>query len=192
MVLTTRSISWRTEVSRSGRAEVAAEVLGDDDVRGELAPEVGDLDVLLLEDALAGLVGDAGRPVLPGDLVVGMDARSGPAALEGQAACCRAVRVLAREAGAVGSGQMALCSGGGGGRRGPPRLGLGLGVGCHDRGHVGRCSCHLPHSSAWIASAVASLVCSCHQIPSRGCRESGGRAFGRRMRSAEGRCGRLG
>ena len=34
-----------------GRAEVAAEVLADDDVGGELAPEVGDLDVLLLEDA---------------------------------------------------------------------------------------------------------------------------------------------
>ena len=68
------------------RAEVAAEVLADDDVGGELAPEVGDLDVLLLEDALAGLVGDAGGPVLPGDLVVGMDARAGPAALEGQAA----------------------------------------------------------------------------------------------------------
>ena len=67
------------------RAEVAAEVLADDDVGGELRPEVGDLDVLLLEDALAGLVGDAGGPVLPGDLVVGMDTRRGPAALEGQA-----------------------------------------------------------------------------------------------------------
>ena len=31
-------------------AEVAAEVLADHDVGGELAPEVGDLDVLLLED----------------------------------------------------------------------------------------------------------------------------------------------
>jgi hypothetical protein len=53
IVLTTRSISWRTEVSALRRAEVAAEVLADDDVGGELAPEVGDLDVLLLEDALA-------------------------------------------------------------------------------------------------------------------------------------------
>ena len=33
-----------------GGADVAAEVLADDDVGGELAPEVGDLDVLLLED----------------------------------------------------------------------------------------------------------------------------------------------
>ena len=80
-----------------GRAEVAAEVLADDDVGGELRPEVGDLDVLLLEDRLARLVGDAGGPVLPGDLVVGMDAGTGPAALEGQATdrrlaiCLRAI-----------------------------------------------------------------------------------------------------
>ena len=67
------------------RVEVAAEVLADDDVGGELRPEVGDLDVLLLEDALAGLAGDAGGPVLPGDLVVGVDARRRPATLEGQA-----------------------------------------------------------------------------------------------------------
>ena len=87
------------------RAEVAAEVLADDDVGGELAPEVGDLDVLLLEDALARLVGDAGGPVLPGDLVVGMDARAGPAALEGQAADGgRAVPLGAVEGGAVGAG----------------------------------------------------------------------------------------
>ncbi len=68
------------------RAEVAAEVLADDHVGGELAPEVGDLDVLLLEDGLARLVGDAGRPVLPGDLVVGVDPGRRPAALEGEAA----------------------------------------------------------------------------------------------------------
>ena len=87
------------------RAEVAAEVLADDDVGGELAPEVGDLDVLLLEDALARLVGDAGGPVLPGDLVVGMDARAGPAALEGQApGRRRAVQLRAVEGGAVGAG----------------------------------------------------------------------------------------
>ena len=40
------------------RADVAAEVLADDDVGGELAPEVRDLDVLLLEDGLAALVAD--------------------------------------------------------------------------------------------------------------------------------------
>ena len=68
------------------RADVAAEVLADDDVGGQLAPEGGDLDVVLLEDGLAGLVGDARVAALPGDLVVGVDARRGPAALEGQAA----------------------------------------------------------------------------------------------------------
>ena len=76
-----------------GRVEVAAEVLADDDVGGQLAPGRRDLDVLLLEDELAGLVADGGGPDLPGDLVVGMDARAGPAALEGEAA-----RPLAREA----------------------------------------------------------------------------------------------
>ena len=47
------------------RAEVAAEVLADDDVRGELAPEVRDLDVLLLEDELARLVADRRGPRAP-------------------------------------------------------------------------------------------------------------------------------
>ena len=78
------------------RADVAAEVLADDDVGGELAPGGRDLDVLLLEHGLAGLGADAGRPVLPGDLVVGVDAGAGPAALEREAA-----RPLAGEAGTV-------------------------------------------------------------------------------------------
>ena len=124
-----------------GRAEVAAEVLADDDVGGELAPEVGidvnhdvggelapevgDLDVLLLEDALARFVGDAGGPVLPGDLVVGMDVRAGPAALEGQAA-----GALAGEAGAVRAGEAGRGGGGPVGGCGPAawpsRCGHGL------------------------------------------------------------------
>ena len=96
------------------RAEVAAEVLADDDVGGQLAPEVGDLDVLLLEDRLAGLVGDAGGPVLPGDLVVGVDARAGPAALEGEAlgaASCRQVpcRRRRRPTGRRGGGSWGPC-----------------------------------------------------------------------------------
>ena len=70
----------------AGRADVAAEVLADDDVGGELAPEAGDLDVRLLEDGLARLVLDLGGAELPGDLVVGVDAGRGPAALEGQSA----------------------------------------------------------------------------------------------------------
>src|SRR4029078_4915128 len=62
-----------------GRADVPAEVLAHDDVGRELATEVWDLDVLLPEDALAGLALDAGGAALPGDLVVGVDAGPGPA-----------------------------------------------------------------------------------------------------------------
>src|SRR5699024_4080267 len=108
-------------------------VLADDDVGGQLRPEVGDLDVLLLEDALAGLVGDARGAQLPGDLVVGVDARRRPAALEGQAlGPGLAVRLGAIEGGAPRSGVAALgggcglggrlvgalCDGGGAGRSG--------------------------------------------------------------------------
>ena len=52
MVPTTRPMSWRTLVSRWGVAEVAAEVLGGDDVGGQLGPAGGELDAVLLEDAL--------------------------------------------------------------------------------------------------------------------------------------------
>ena len=97
-MLTTRSISWRTLVSRSGVLRWPRKYLLTDDVRRELAPELGNLDVLLLEDELARLVADAGGPGLPADLVVGMDARPGPAALEGQALGLRPVGVLAVEA----------------------------------------------------------------------------------------------
>jgi len=64
---------------------MAAEVLADDDVGGELAPGRRDLDVLLLEDVDALLVADAGGPGLPLDLVVGMDPWAGPAARESEA-----------------------------------------------------------------------------------------------------------
>src|SRR5262249_6703226 len=50
-----------------GRADVAAEVLGDDHVGRELRPGLRHLDVGLLEDHLALLVGDLGRAPLPGD-----------------------------------------------------------------------------------------------------------------------------
>ena len=40
-----------------------------------------DLDVLLLEDGLAGLAGDGGGPELPLDLVVGVDVRVRESAL---------------------------------------------------------------------------------------------------------------
>src|SRR5207245_3804524 len=68
-----------------GRADMAAEILADDDVRGELAPEARDLNVLLLEDGLSRFVANARGPNFPLDLVVWMDARPSPAALEGEA-----------------------------------------------------------------------------------------------------------
>src|SRR3989304_1447979 len=121
-------MSWRTLVSRSGGptgpreyllattvsglarrgAGVAAEVLADDDVDRELAPGLGDLDVLLLEDALAALVGDAGRPVLPLDLVVGVDVRAGGAGRPAEAPRAGPVG-----AGAVGAGKGAALRAGG-------------------------------------------------------------------------------
>src|SRR3990172_2693289 len=66
-------------------ADVAAEVLADDDVGGQLAPERRDLHVLLFEDGLAGFVADGRGPNLPGDIVVRVDAGAAPAALEREA-----------------------------------------------------------------------------------------------------------
>ena len=60
-------MSWRTEVSRSGVLRWPRKYL-ETTTLVALQPEVRDLDVLLLEDALARLVGDAGRPELPGGL----------------------------------------------------------------------------------------------------------------------------
>ena len=119
------------------RADVAAEVLADHDVGRELAPEAGDLDVLLLEDELARLVADARVPELPRDLVVGMDARAGPAALEVEAGDLVAEAVRPVEAGLPWSGQGAGAAfprgGSRGGRACAPRCGL-LHVGSiHDR-----------------------------------------------------------
>ncbi len=70
-----------------GRVEVAAEVLGDDDVRGHLGPELRHLDVFLLEDDLALLIADDGGAHLPLAGVVGIDSRFRVEALDGDAAC---------------------------------------------------------------------------------------------------------
>ena len=76
------SVVWGLEPDYVSERERAAEVLADDDVGGQLAPERGNLDVLLLEDADALLVADAGDPGFPLDLVVRVHARTGPAARE--------------------------------------------------------------------------------------------------------------
>src|SRR5205814_4900377 len=102
----------------------------------ELRPEVRDLDVLLLEDELARLVADGGGPRLPGDLVVGMDARSGPAALEREALGGMAVAVGPVEAGAVGAAQLAE-----GGVGGLLRLGRAGGGRAGGRAGAGRAGC---------------------------------------------------
>ena len=83
------------------RTDVAAEVLADDDVGGELAPERRDLDVLLLEDGLAGLIADVGGPDLPRDLVIRMDTRASPAAGEREALRRPALLIHPIEADAV-------------------------------------------------------------------------------------------
>src|SRR6185369_10392529 len=49
--------------------DVAVEVFGDGDLGGESAPGLGHLDVLLLEDRLAGVVGDLSGALVPLDLV---------------------------------------------------------------------------------------------------------------------------
>ncbi len=68
-----------------GRAEVAAEVLARDDVRGQGGPALRELEVLLLEDSLAVLVRDRGLAEVPLDRVIRMDVRSGEAPLDRQA-----------------------------------------------------------------------------------------------------------
>ena len=66
--------------------DVAVEIFRDRDLRRQHAPALRHLDVLLLEDRLAGIVGDLRRALLPLDLVVGMDAGLGEGGLESQAA----------------------------------------------------------------------------------------------------------
>ena len=67
-----------------GRAELAAEVLGDHHVGRRLRPELGHLDVLLLEDLLPLLVRDHGIAQLPLDGVEGVHPGRRVVALEVQ------------------------------------------------------------------------------------------------------------
>ncbi len=169
------------------RAEVTAEVLAHDDVRGELAPGGGDLHVLLLEDELARLVADGSGPDLPGDLVVRMDAGPGPAALEREATHARAgepervegrsgrsVRLVPERFGspegdlraeldcrAVGDGRHARGDPGGrpGGRLAPLRRAARL---CDHRDDLVCGSCHLsllPHRTRGPRAAPAAGGC---------------------------------
>ena len=76
MVVTTRPISCLTDRSRSGRAELSAEILRDDDVGGLLRPGLRNLDVPLLEDHLSTFVADHGGAQLPLDVVERVHARA--------------------------------------------------------------------------------------------------------------------
>ena len=71
---TTRPISCLTLRLALGRADMTAEILGHDHVGGELRPALRNLDVRLLEDDFALLVGDRGGAELPLDGVEGIDA----------------------------------------------------------------------------------------------------------------------
>ncbi len=85
MVLTTRSISWRTLVSRSGVPRWPRKYLLTTTLVASWLQNAGTSTSLLLEDVHALLVADAGGPGLPLDLVVGVDAGRGPAAREAEA-----------------------------------------------------------------------------------------------------------
>ena len=65
IVSTTRPISCLTLRSRSGRADLTAEIFRDDDVGGLLRPGLRNLDVALLEHQLAALVADQRRREAP-------------------------------------------------------------------------------------------------------------------------------
>src|SRR6185436_4363893 len=64
-----------------GRADLAAEILRDDDVGRLLRPELRDLDVALLEDDFALLGTDDGGAQIPLDLVERIDTLGGEEAL---------------------------------------------------------------------------------------------------------------
>jgi hypothetical protein len=64
---------------------MTAEILGDHDVRRELRPALGDLDIVLLENDFALLVADRGGTQLPFDRIKGVDVGLGEVTLDGQA-----------------------------------------------------------------------------------------------------------
>jgi hypothetical protein len=48
-----------------GGVEFAVKIFGDDDFRGQDGPGLGDFDISLLEDDLAGVIGDFGGAFFP-------------------------------------------------------------------------------------------------------------------------------
>ena len=148
-MLTTRSISWRTEVSRSGVPRWPRKYLLTTTLVASWLQKSGTSTSFCSKTRLARLVGDAGGPVLPGDLVVGMDVRAGPAALEGQAADRRLAVVMLCHRTRRRTGRR-------GGRR-SWRLGRLLGLrGCRSMG----CDrCPVPSSHLSLSSVVSDARC---------------------------------
>ena len=68
-----------------GRIHLAVEILAGHNVGGGHGPVLGDLHVFLLEDDVAGSVGDLRRALLPFDLVVGRDPGLSEESAEGKA-----------------------------------------------------------------------------------------------------------
>ena len=65
-------------------SNMAAEVLGDNNVCGELRPGGGNLNVLLFEYALAALVADRRGARLPCNFVIGVNTSGGPTSWPGE------------------------------------------------------------------------------------------------------------
>src|SRR5439155_6245450 len=89
-----------------GAAWAASEVLLGDDVDRQLRPGAGDLDVLLLEDDLAFLAGDDGRPAFPLHEVVGMAAWRREETAKAKTLGLAAVPVPVAVLGTPGSGEV--------------------------------------------------------------------------------------
>ncbi len=70
-----------------GRADLAAEILGDDDVGGLLRPEARDLDVALLEDHLTFFIADDRGADVPFDFVERIHTFAAEVASELQSGC---------------------------------------------------------------------------------------------------------
>jgi hypothetical protein len=82
-----------------GRAELPAEVFGDDHIRRQLAPEGGRFHIVLFEHHAPALVGDDCCAPFPLDCVEGVYARAGEASLDSQP--CARVEVIELFAGDV-------------------------------------------------------------------------------------------
>ena len=99
MVSATRSMSWRTEVSRSGVPMPPRKYLETTTLVAIWVQDCGDFAVVLLEEDFALVVGDGRGAQFPLDGVEGIDALGGVAALDGHALALEAGRFGVRRSG---------------------------------------------------------------------------------------------